>query len=71
MTAKIYVVPVMHNLEFVGRISNAQRDRFDYLLSKFFNFRRVQDYKKFKRAHKFLDLKWLHKKARLRFKNDF
>ena len=71
LTAKIYVVPVMHNLEFVGRISKAQHDRFDYLLRRFFNFRSAVEYKKFKKHHKFLDLRFLHEKARLRFKNDF
>ena len=69
--ARTYIVPVMHNLEFVGRITAAQNQRFDYLLKRFFNFRNDRDYLAFKSKHRFLQLKHLHKISRDRYHHDF
>ena len=69
--AQTYIVPVMHNLEFVGRVKRAQNLRFDYLLRRYFNFKSASEYTKLKRKYKFLNLETLHANARQRFHNDF
>ena len=69
--AQTYIVPVLHNLEFVGKVKRAQIQRFDYLLRRFFMFKSTADYEKFKKRHNFLNLEKLHANARKRFHNDF
>ena len=69
--ARTYIVPTLHNLEFVGTISHAQTQRFDFLLSKFFNKKTVGDFQKFRSNIPWLDLKKLHRDARKRYENDF
>ena len=69
--ARTYIVPTLHNLEFVPSISQANNQRFDYLMSKFFKSKSVQKFREFRENHPWLNLKKLHSEARRRYDEDF
>ena len=69
--AKTYIVPKIHNLEFVERITDAHVSRFDYLLCKLFSVHSVSKLNKIRQNQKCLNLKYLHEKARQRYQEDF
>ena len=64
--ARTYIVSVLHGLEFVPTITDAQISRCDFLLSKFFKIRCPKKFNLFKKSHPWLDLNFQQKAARRR-----
>ena len=62
--AKIYVVPKIHNLEFVEKLTSANVSRFDYLLCKYFSVKSMSALEKIRTGHPWLYLDKLHQRAR-------
>ena len=58
--ARVYIIPTIHNLEFVERLETAHVQRFDYLLAKFFNFRSIDQLHRLRKDKPWLKLEWLH-----------
>ena len=65
--ARVYVIPTIHNLEFVERLEPAHVQRFDFLLTKFFNFRSIEQLEQLRQDKPWLSIKWLHEQARKRY----
>ena len=69
--AKIFIIPKLHNLEFVEKITNANVSRFDYLLCKYFSVKSNSELEKIRSGYSWLYLHKLHYVARRRYTEDF
>ena len=69
--AKIFIIPKLHNLEFVEKLSNAHISRFDYLLCKYFSVKSNTELEKIRAGHPGLYLQKIHSAARRRYAEDF
>ena len=53
--ARTYLLPCLHNLEFVNKITSSQRQRFKFCLRKIFNLRSDEELEKFRKG-----IRWLY-----------
>ena len=69
--ARTYIMPTMHNLEFVPRITKSNIQRFNFLMTRFLKLRSVDKLHDLQRNYKWLKLETLHSDARRRYTHDF
>ena len=65
--ARTYLLPTLHNMEFVSKFSNGQYQKFDYTLRKIFNLRSPEELQRFRQGHSWLFLENLLKNAQNRY----
>ena len=66
--ARTYILPTLHNLEFVSKVSKAQHQRFKYNLRKLFNLRSDRELENYRRGHNWLFLENMLSEAQKRHK---
>ena len=65
--ARTYLLPTLHNLEFVNKVTKAQHGRFLYNLRKIFNLKSEQDLENFRGGFRWLFLENMLEDARKRY----
>jgi len=68
--ARTFIVPTLHNLDFVERLKNAHITKFEYLMATFFGVK-VQNLDSIRQGKKWLYLQDIHAEARRRYEQDY
>ena len=65
--ARVYLLPTLHSLEFVSKVSNTQHNKFKYNLRKIFNLKSDAELERFRKGHRWLFLENMLGDAKKRY----